>query len=169
MKRQCGTCTLCCRLLPVKELAKQANERCQHQRHTGCTIYKDRPMSCRAWSCAWLLGLANTKRPDHAHYVVDTMPDFVVTEDNDVQTKAPVIQVWCDPKHPLAYRDPDLLALLEQRRMPALIRFSGSGRAIFLVPGTLSSTGMPFEKASQESSAEHSMAEIFNVFTGRDT
>ena len=32
MNRTCGGCTLRCKLLPVRELKKLANTRCQHQR-----------------------------------------------------------------------------------------------------------------------------------------
>jgi len=37
--RQCGGCTLCCTLLPVKSLDKGANERCRHLCFKGCGIY----------------------------------------------------------------------------------------------------------------------------------
>jgi len=36
MNRTCGGCTLCCKLLPVRELKKPANTRCQHQRAEIC-------------------------------------------------------------------------------------------------------------------------------------
>src|SRR3954469_1149511 len=104
MKRGCGTCTLCCKLIPVRELNKSAGERCQHQRATGCRIYNQRPPSCRAWSCAWVVGTVNdepvtTPRPDRAHYVIDMLPDFVEMQDNatGTQMKIPVLQIWCDP------------------------------------------------------------------------
>jgi hypothetical protein len=83
MTRQCGSCTLCCKLLPMasrpgtvnravtamvdaglatyaeyagarREWTKPAGARCQHQRRTGCAIYAERPASCRMWSCRWL-------------------------------------------------------------------------------------------------------------------
>ena len=39
--RQCGDCQLCCKLLPVKSLAKLAGDRCSHQKHhKGCDVYK---------------------------------------------------------------------------------------------------------------------------------
>jgi hypothetical protein len=53
--RICGTCTLCCKLLPVPSLQKLAGERCKHQRaFKGCAIYKDRPWACRTLACRWL-------------------------------------------------------------------------------------------------------------------
>lgn len=85
MTRQCGFCSLCCKLLPMAERpddvhgavhalvsagldsyanyagaraewTKPAGKRCQHQRRTGCAIYADRPISCRMWSCRWRAG-----------------------------------------------------------------------------------------------------------------
>ena len=39
MTRQCGSCTLCCKLIPVEELHKAAGQRCQHVRAgKGCSI-----------------------------------------------------------------------------------------------------------------------------------
>ena len=41
--RTCGNRQLCCRLLPVRELAKGANVRCQHQKFgVGCAVYHRR-------------------------------------------------------------------------------------------------------------------------------
>ena len=114
--RQCGGCTLCCRLLPVAEIGKLAGHRCQHQRHAkGCAVYAHAPVSCRAWSCAWLVDedAGALSRPDRAHYVIDIVPDFVkmVWPDGRVD-KLPVLQVWCDPAFPNAHRDPALRAYL---------------------------------------------------------
>ena len=38
--RQCGECTLCCKLLPVPPLNKLAGQKCKHQRfpHHGCAV-----------------------------------------------------------------------------------------------------------------------------------
>lgn len=74
--RICGTCAACCTALPVTELEKQAYEPCCHlgKAGKGCAIYSNRPYGCRAWSCAWLLGMVgeNVKdRPDQSGIVVD--------------------------------------------------------------------------------------------------
>ena len=47
MNRTCGGCTLRCKLLPVRELKKLANTRCQHQRAEICKNFA-RPLT-RAW------------------------------------------------------------------------------------------------------------------------
>lgn len=55
--RRCGGCTLCCKILPVRELAKPANTRCQHQRTgKGCAVYARLAQvspACVFWSCRW--------------------------------------------------------------------------------------------------------------------
>jgi hypothetical protein len=70
-KRECGACTLCCRLLPVPEHGKPADQKCPHQFSKGCRIYADRPQSCAYWNCRWLTGDDTGQRPDRAGYVVD--------------------------------------------------------------------------------------------------
>ena len=47
MNRTCGGCTLRCKFLPVRELKKLANTRCQHQRAEICKNFP-RPFT-RAW------------------------------------------------------------------------------------------------------------------------
>lgn len=115
MKRHCGSCTLCCKLLPVQELKKKANVRCQHQRLTGCGIYLDRPLSCRLWSCRWLSQNIELPRPDRSGYVIDVMPDFVLVDEGlgGGERQIPVVQVWCDPKRPDAWRTPQLRRYIE--------------------------------------------------------
>jgi hypothetical protein len=146
--RQCGGCTLCCKLVPVEELGKAAGQRCTHQRHgKGCAIYEKRPWSCREWSCMWLIGVEDgeplrLRRPDHVHYVIDSVPDIVRVTNNATGevTQLDVMQIWCDPKHPTAWEDPDLLDMLDRQGVIGLVRFnSEKGFAIF--PPSRSSTG----------------------------
>jgi len=98
MSRQCGACTLCCKLLPVHDgvlingkrmqgnLDKPAGERCRYQRHTGCTVYNTAlmPACCKMWNCRWLGNddTGDLSRPDRSHYVIDIMPDYVTVVDN---------------------------------------------------------------------------------------
>ena len=122
--RSCGDCQLCCYLLPVAEgaaiadygmkipidipgritLNKPALQKCQHQRFKkGCSIYPNRPISCRDWSCAWLTNNLHKDmpRPDKAGYVVDPRPDTItyIPEDNpDTTIDVPVFQVWIDTR-----------------------------------------------------------------------
>ena len=138
--RQCGECQLCCKLLPMKEIAKPAGKPCPQQRHgKGCAIYPTRPPGCRLWSCRWLLDAdtADLRRPDRSRYVVDMMPDFVEWVNNETGECTPieVVQVWCDPHQRDAWRDPALLAFIERRAeegKAALIRWSArDGMTVF--------------------------------------
>jgi hypothetical protein len=141
MTRKCGDCQLCCKLLPVVELGKLANQKCQHQKFgVGCAIYHRCPRSCRLWSCQWLLGGDGTetlRRPDRGHYVVDIIPEFIRVQPHDGSPEAqvPVVQVWLDPRYPDAWQDAGLLAyrsgnaVAPRFRGPAPQRLTGRPRA----------------------------------------
>jgi hypothetical protein len=52
--RSCGTCTMCCWLLRIEELAKPEHTLCRHcEAGAGCTIYDARPEACREFYCGW--------------------------------------------------------------------------------------------------------------------
>ena len=75
MDRQCGECTLCCLVPEVPEMNKPINTMCKHC-DKGCTIWPDRPKSCRAFDCAWLRGAMNDDmRPDKSHVAIEVLPD----------------------------------------------------------------------------------------------
>lgn len=149
--RQCGDCTLCCKLLPVRELDKGANTRCRHQRHhKGCSVYgkPDMPISCKLWNCRWIVedDTADMRRPDRAGYVIDVLPDYIVVrQDDDGSTiNVPVIQVWIDPARPELWRDDKELFQFAARRglegMATLVRY-GSEKATTLLPPNMSDDG----------------------------
>lgn len=158
--RKCGDCTLCCRLLPVRELAKRGNERCQFQRHgKGCTIYhqpsKGFPLSCAVWSCVWLSDpdAGAIKRPDHGHYVVDPMPDVIIVQnDGEPEARFNVVQVWIDPAYPDAHRDAGLREYLALRgardNFAALIRFNETDSFV-LFPPAMTPDGKFHERGSR--------------------
>jgi len=168
--RRCGECTLCCKLIPVAELRKPANKKCKHQRFgVGCTIYEDRPHSCRYWSCGWLADptTAGLSRPDRAHYCIDIVPDyvrFIPTGGGEV-VPVPVVQVWCDPSFPHAHEDPALRSYLagvaERHGMAALIRFSERDAFTLFAPAL---TGGGWETLRGACEGQHSFADINRVF-----
>src|SRR5215204_5002491 len=145
--RKCGSCSLCCKLLPVIPLGKVGGERCKYQRHgKGCAIYANRPEPCRAWSCVWLLNspeARNLSRPDRVRYVIDPMPDFVRLVDNETGkvTTWPVIQIWLDTLD--AHTDPGLRAYLaaqaKRTGMAALARTPGNKDAVGIFAPCISS------------------------------
>jgi hypothetical protein len=172
--RKCGSCTLCCKLVPVPELEKPAGQRCEHQRSTGCRIYPRRPGSCRFWNCRWLANAdaADLSRPDRAHYVIDIMPDYVIArpDDGGADTTIPVVQVWVDPAYPDAHRDPALRAFLARRGeegYAAMIRYS-SGAGFLLAPPAMSDDGQWHEciNTSVSSSESHSFDDIARKLSG---
>lgn len=181
--RRCGDCQLCCKLLPVRELAKGAGEKCKHQRfNKGCLVYhrpdKGFPVSCALWNCAWLgeaEETANLSRPDRAHYVIDVMPDFVTIDpgDGSGRQQLPVIQVWIDPHYPDAHRDPHLRAYLalraEREHCAALIR-SNAKDGFVLFPPALAADGQWHEKHSTMPPVPtHTAKEVFSVVSAEIT
>jgi hypothetical protein len=168
--RTCGTCTLCCKLLPVVELNKTAGEVCKHQRHfKGCTIYAKRPRSCHIWSCAWLEDTdldERFKRPDKAHYVIDSCLDYVTVLDNVTQEtiKIPSLQIWIDPKYPNAHHDKALRDLLIEHHIIGTVRFN-SHDGLNLIPPTLMKN-QEWLEVSGEQEAEHTLKELAEFFNG---
>ena len=63
MARDCGGCTLCCKVLAIPELEKPKDVWCRHcSIGEGCTIYTGRPKPCREFDCGWL---QSEGIPDH--------------------------------------------------------------------------------------------------------
>lgn len=169
-ERRCGDCTLCCKLLPVRELGKVANQACKYQRSgKGCTVYHQpaQPFSCRVWSCMWLRNddADDLWRPDRSHYVIDPSPDYVnlVHHHDGAVRRIDVVQIWVDPKHPNAHRDPALRAWIDRRAArlghAAIVRFD-SRRALHLFPPSLSSDGRWHERHGTSLEREHTTEQI---------
>jgi hypothetical protein len=186
--RQCGDCQLCCRLLPVPPLGKKAGERCQHQKFgKGCAVYHTAamPPECGLWNCQWLTNddTAGLSRPDRSHYVIDIVPDFMTLQDNATgqQYKIPVVQIWIDPAHPLAHRDPALRAFLLRRGeqgIAALVRFDNR-RAVTIIPPNMIGEGtapagwlqpdgwieVPYDAPNVSVEREHTVAEKLRAWS----
>ena len=142
--RECGDCQTCCRIMPVEEINKPANQRCQHQKSgLGCKIYPKRPMSCRIWSCMWLRGEGTNDlpRPDRSHYVIDSFPDtiFLSTTTPKGHEKIPMVcvQVWVDPRYPDAWDEPRLKKYLDGRGMPVIIRYGNDTGFVLFPPSVV--------------------------------
>jgi hypothetical protein len=157
--------------MPVAEFHKPANHRCQFQRaNKGCVIHasSNYPHSCALWSCLWLVDDTTTTlaRPDHAHYVIDPMPDFAdIDVPDSPRQRVSVIQIWVDPKFPNAHRDPALREWLDDRARRfgqiALCRFD-SEKAIALFPPSMCPDGQWHEKEGTGSRA-HSAGEVLRA------
>jgi hypothetical protein len=171
-ERKCGACQLCCSVMPVLELDKGANVKCQHQRfRKGCAIYGARPLSCKIWSCGWLAypELAGAARPDMAGYVVDPTDDFLNIEwHGGGSTDVRIIQIWCDPKRPESHRDPELrgyLSAMFARGFLGVVRF-GSEEGLALCPPEWTGEGW-VEIKTKPDSCEHTTEEYLRRFSGR--
>lgn len=71
--RACGSCSLCCKVMVIAELAKPAGTWCPNCKvGTGCVIYDERPPSCRGFLCGWLIKaeLPDLWRPTKAKMVL---------------------------------------------------------------------------------------------------
>jgi hypothetical protein len=142
INRECGDCTLCCKLVPVKELDKPASTRCIHQRQIkGCLVYHTpkMPLSCHIWNCRWLVknDTDDLARPDRSHYVIDIMPDFVIAVDDGKNIKIQVVQVWVDANYPDAWKDPRLKAYMMRRGeegIATMIRYNSNDAFIIIPP-----------------------------------
>ncbi len=61
--RSCDGCTMCCKLLSIKELEKPRLQWCVHcDIGVGCKIYEQRPAECRNFYCGYLM---DAKLGDH--------------------------------------------------------------------------------------------------------
>jgi hypothetical protein len=91
--KSCGPCGLCCKVFAVEELAKPMGVQCRHF-GGGCTIYADRPTSCRSFECVWLMDpeMPHKFRPDQTKVVLDQDPE------------GQRLIARCDPANPLAWR-----------------------------------------------------------------
>jgi hypothetical protein len=173
--RQCGECTLCCKLIPLKEFRKPANTPCQFQRTSGkkgCTVHgtREQPTTCVMWSCRWLMNedADDLARPDRSHYVIDPTPDAVFLEHNETKqrTRMMVVQIWVHPAYPNAHRDPKLRAWIDRRGAShgeaAMIRFD-SRRALHLIPPSLNTERVLQEREGGELLPPNTPADIFGI------
>jgi len=79
--RQCGDCSLCCKLLGIPELDKPKDVWCHNfAAGTGCRIYADRPPSCHNFVCRWLSDpmMGPDWKPSVCKMVVDSKPSLFV-------------------------------------------------------------------------------------------
>jgi hypothetical protein len=91
--RECGDCTLCCKVMAIEELAKPAGKWCRHcQPGRGCDRYDGRPAECRDFNCLWRLDarFGPHWKPSKSKLVLTTSEDG--------------IEVRCDPAFPEAWR-----------------------------------------------------------------
>ena len=103
--RDCGSCTLCCKVYDVPAVPMTAGTWCRNcQPGRGCRIYDTRPQQCRDFHCLWISQdfLGPEWKPDKARFVL-TM---------DPATKWLFVQL--DPGAPQAWRKEPYLTQLRR-------------------------------------------------------
>ena len=84
MERECGSCTLCCKLLGVDEISKPQGEWCSHCNiGVGCKIYRDRPNECKNFTCMWIAELLPLEMKPNEVGAVFTLTKGDITVDVD--------------------------------------------------------------------------------------
>jgi hypothetical protein len=98
--RECGTCSLCCKLLNVPEVGKKNHEWCPHCRpgKGGCSIYETRPDICRGYGCVWLVNL---------NFNDDWFPQKcgIVGDVYGYGDNVPQVRFFVDPETPDCWRE----------------------------------------------------------------
>ncbi len=103
--RTCGSCSLCCKVMPVQALNKPAGQWCVHAvPGSGCAVHADRPSACRSFFCAWRLdpNLGPEWKPEASRLVLSTDP------------ARRALMVTVDPGMPLAWKRAPYYARLKQ-------------------------------------------------------
>jgi len=128
MVNDCGTCTLCCKVMGVPDLNKLPGEWCVHcDPKVGCKIYDDRPESCKDFECLWLQ--AQTRPDDNMAKKPELRPDkckgvVVTTADSEG------VVIKTDPNRPNAHLTGPLKRLVDSTpRLVWIVQFGGAGPA----------------------------------------
>ncbi|ACB95914.1 hypothetical protein [Beijerinckia indica] len=110
--KDCGPCSLCCKILEITEFQKSAGIWCAHcAQEQGCAIYATRPDVCRDYECLWRgdRALGPMLRPDRVGTLLMEDPD------------SDEYRAVCDPARPMAWRHPlvfkHLLAMAKAGRI----------------------------------------------------
>ena len=133
--RECGACTLCCKVYALPEFAKPPGAWCKHcAPGKGCAIHEAPPEQCRQFFCLWMTDGAMPAewKPDRARFVLSVYPTngFIYGQ--------------VDPGAPAAWRKAPYFeglramakALLEQKRH--VIMFVGDQATLVMPDETLS-------------------------------
>ena len=76
--RDCDGCTLCCKVMGIKELEKPSGVWCEHcEMGVGCRIYASRPAECASFTCGYLAiaALGEEWKPSRSKIVLSLNAD----------------------------------------------------------------------------------------------
>jgi hypothetical protein len=121
----CGECTMCCKLLAVKELEKPEGQWCANCAiGSGCRIYEIRPRPCRDFACIWL-----ESQSQRSPLPAELRPDRCKMVLSFAENRRDVLG-HCDPASPDAWKGQPLRLLEVMSRQGSRVMF-GNGRAHF--------------------------------------
>jgi uncharacterized protein len=116
--KSCGACTMCCQVLEIVELEKDAGVVCPNCILSGgCKAYDVRPDVCRDFECEWMGDRLHgpMMRPDRNGTILMEDPD------------SDEYRAVCDPKTPMAWRQPLVFK--------HLVKMAKSGRMVVAKAG----------------------------------
>jgi hypothetical protein len=119
--RKCGSCSLCCKVLDIIEMAKPAGSWCKHCKPGhGCTIYDNRPLVCRVFACQWLVDkmFGDEWKPTRSKMVLRMTP-----QDGHL-----FLYVYVDPSYPGAWRKSPYYERLKDQSTRMLVRIQDGKR-----------------------------------------
>jgi hypothetical protein len=103
--RDCGSCTMCCKVLAIEALGKPMGKWCaQCAIGSGCRIYAERPRECRDYYCAYLTW------PDVADYWWPSKSKMVL----DVDPSGEWLRAHVDPARADAWKAEPYLSQLKR-------------------------------------------------------
>jgi len=109
--KPCGTCSLCCKVMEVGEIAKPAGSWCpRFAKGVGCTVHADKPQTCRHFQCYWSVSevLGEEWRPDRSKLVLWSDAEGRVIVEVDPSTPSAwkrepfysALKTWSDTRRP---------------------------------------------------------------------
>ena len=104
--KDCGECSLCCKLLDVPNLAG-SGEWCPHCKpgKGGCSIYDNRPKECLGFDCFWRAeSWPDYLRPDRCKVIFEALPG--------VKT----ILISIEPSKPDAWKKKNIVDVIKKLR-----------------------------------------------------
>src|SRR5665647_396760 len=75
--RECGSCTLCCKVYSIAEIGKAAGKWCKHcTPGKGCAIHESLPSVCATFNCLWRTekALPPHWKPEQSKMVITIFP-----------------------------------------------------------------------------------------------
>jgi hypothetical protein len=130
--RECGKCSLCCKVFDVPEISKPAGPWCPHcdPGKRRCTIYGARPPTCVDFFCQWLVDrtLGPEWFPARCKMVLKVSP-------NERAPPALRLDVNVDPSFPNAWRQPPYYGRLRAMSGEVAVHVYVGRRRFAVLPG----------------------------------